>query len=264
VYEPAIAGFSATPLSGTRPLTVTFTNQSTGDFDQVLWNFGDGVTSTLFSLTHTYHLARTYTVTLQVSGLGGTDDLTRENYITVYEPVSVDFTATPISGTRPLTVTFTNQSLGDFDQVLWDFGDGVTDTTFNPTHTYNPSGSFTVTLAVNGSGGAATLMRTNYITVYTPASADFTATPISGVRPLTVTFTNQSAGDFIAAMWDFGDGVTSTTFNPSHTYQLSGTYTVTLQVSGSGGTSNRTRGGYIIVLDPPVWKFYLPLVIKSP
>jgi PKD repeat protein len=100
--------------------------------------------------------------------------------------------------------------------------------------------------------------------VYEPVSSDFTATPISGVRPLTVTFTNQSTGDFAASLWDFGDGITSTTFNPSHTYRSSGMYTVTLKVSGPGGTSSRMRDGYITVLDPPVWKFYLTLIIKSP
>jgi PKD repeat protein len=76
-----------------------------------------------------------------------------------------------------------------------------------------------------------------------------------------VTFTNQSAGDFDQVLWDFGDGITNTTINPTHIYDASGVYTVTLQVSGPGGVSRRIREAYISVLAPE-WKFYLPSLIK--
>ena len=72
-------------MSGTAPLTVTFTNQSTGDYTDLVWNFGDGITSTLGNPTHVY-AAGVYTVTLRVSGPGGTDVFTRSNYINVSAP----------------------------------------------------------------------------------------------------------------------------------------------------------------------------------
>jgi PKD repeat protein len=85
---PPVANFSASPLTGTAPLTVAFTNQSTGSYDSVVWNFGDGVTSTVTNPTHTYAIG-TYTVTLQVIGVDGTDILTRPHYIEAVMPADI-------------------------------------------------------------------------------------------------------------------------------------------------------------------------------
>ena len=129
-----------------------------------MWHFGDGITSTLLNPTHTYGLAGAYTVTLQASGLGGTAWITRPNTITVYQPVHADFSATPLRGTAPLTVTFTNQSTGDYTDLVWNFGDDITSTLINPTHIY-AAGVYTVTLRVTGLGGTNVFMRSNYIAV---------------------------------------------------------------------------------------------------
>ena len=84
-----------------------FTNTSTGDYATNWWNFGDGVTSTLDSPTHTYTTGKAYTVTLSVSGLGGTDTVTRTNYISVTWPLAnVIVTPTPITMTVGATQTF--------------------------------------------------------------------------------------------------------------------------------------------------------------
>jgi PKD repeat protein len=64
-------------------LTVQFTNNSTGDFTQNLWHFGDGITSTLPSPSHTYGAAGSYTVTLAINGPGGNDTQTKAEYIVV-------------------------------------------------------------------------------------------------------------------------------------------------------------------------------------
>jgi len=90
-------------------------------------------------------------------------------------------------------------------------------------------------------------------------TADFTASPIEGVLPLTVTFTNTSAGDYISILWDFGDGITSTLVSPTHTYTVAGTYTVTLTVSDGIDTSTITRPNYITVR----YSVYLPLILRN-
>jgi PKD repeat protein len=77
------AAFTASPTAGVPPLTVTFTNTSTGDYTSSLWGFGDGITSTLTSPTHTYTAAGVYTVTLTVSDGIDTSTITRPNHITV-------------------------------------------------------------------------------------------------------------------------------------------------------------------------------------
>ena len=83
------AAFAASPTSGVVPLTVVFTNTSLGDVTASRWGFGDGVTSTLHSPTHTYTLPGAYTVTLAVSGPEGSDGETRPAYVTAREPYSV-------------------------------------------------------------------------------------------------------------------------------------------------------------------------------
>lgn len=165
IYTPVRAGFTAAPLSGPIPLTTTFTNTSTGNYTTTLWTFGDGTTSTVEHPTHVYVEAQAYTVTLTITGLGGTETLTRSRYITAYQPVEADFVATPLSGTNPLTVTFMNRSTGSYDAARWDFGDGFTSTVQNPSHTYAAAGTFTVTLTVSGTGGVDTITRPAYISV---------------------------------------------------------------------------------------------------
>jgi Leucine-rich repeat (LRR) protein/PKD repeat protein len=83
VYDPPEANFSATPTTGSAPLTVSFTNTSTGTYISSAWDFGDGFTSTATNPTHTFYLAGAYTVSLNVSGDAGDDIETKTNYITV-------------------------------------------------------------------------------------------------------------------------------------------------------------------------------------
>lgn len=78
-------------------------------------------------------------------------------------------------------------------------------------------------------------------------TADFTANSTSGDAPLTVQFTDLSAGDITGWLWDFGDGDTSTFQNPSHTYDIPGRYTVTLEVTGADGSDTVTKTDYIRV-----------------
>jgi PKD repeat protein len=167
-------------------LTVTFTNESTGDYDTCAWDFGDGEgNDECEGPTHIYD-AGTFTVTLTVTGPGGTDTLTQPDYITAYppgEPPTADFDATPRSGTAPLTVTFTNESTGDYDTCAWDFGDsGGSDECEGPTHVY-AAGTFTVTLTVTGPGGTDTQTRPSYITAYAPGEDYRTYLPILIRRP---------------------------------------------------------------------------------
>jgi len=169
VGEQPHAEFSAAPTSGIAPLAVTFTNESTGDLDTCAWTFGDGGTSNnCNNPVYTYAAAGTFTVSLTVSGPGGSDTRTRPNYISVYAPVHADFSGNPTSGVLPLQVTFTNHSTGDLDTCAWTFGDGGTSNNCNnPVHTYAAAGIYTVTLTVSGLGGVDSLARPNYIAVYT-------------------------------------------------------------------------------------------------
>ncbi|MCC6608010.1 MAG: FG-GAP repeat protein [Anaerolineae bacterium] len=163
-----------------------------------------------------------------------------------------DFEAIPLSGTVPLTVTFTNSSL-NAGSFLWHFGDGITSTIASPQHTYTQAGVYTVALSAYGAGGLSDVItKTNYITATAPLSpsleADFTAVPINGNVPLTVTFNDNSTDNITNYDWDFGDGNQSNASSPVHTYTEDGIYTVSLTVTGTGGAQDtRTRYNYIFV-----------------
>lgn len=76
--------------------------------------------------------------------------------------------------------------------------------------------------------------------------ADFSASPLSGAAPLTVTFTNLSQGA-TSYFWQFGDSITSTQSAPTHVYTQAGVYPVTLTVNGPQGTDELVRFDYVIV-----------------
>ncbi len=168
-----VANFAAGPTSGTAPLSVSFTNLSTGATNYA-WTFGDGNTSTLTNPANTYSNAGTYSVTLTVVGEGGTNALTRTNYIVVASPPPVaGFAAGPTNGTAPLTVTFTNLSIGATNYA-WAFGDGNTSTLTNPANTFTNPGAYSVNLTAFGPGGTNALTRTNYILAASPPSVTLT------------------------------------------------------------------------------------------
>jgi parallel beta-helix repeat protein len=257
-YDPWIAStqadFTASPTAGVAPLTVTFTDASTGLIDTWSWDFDNDsvIDSTAQNPTYMYSASGTYTVSLTVSGPYGTDTQTKTNYITVYAAPVANFSGTPVSGTAPLAVSFTDTSTGNITSWSWDFGDTGTSTLQNPSHTYTSAGTYTVSLTVTGPGGSDTKTATNYITVYAVPVANFSGTPVSGTAPLSVTFTDTSTGDITSWSWVFGDGYTSTVQNPSHTYLFAGTYTVSLTVTGPGGSNTKTMAGYITVSVPAV------------
>jgi PKD repeat protein len=252
------ANFTANTTSGAAPLSVAFTSTSTGSITGYSWNFGDGTASTSANPTHAYSAAGTYNVTLTVSGPGGTTTVTKTGFITVRTasptaPVA-NFTANNTSGAAPLAVSFTSTSTGTIASYAWNFGDGTSSAAANPSHTYGASGAYTVSLTVTGTGGSDTVTKANYVTVTTatatPPVASFTADTTTGTAPLNVTFTSTSTGSISSYSWSFGDGTTSTSASPSHSYSTAGSYTVSLKVTGPGGSNTMSKTGYLTVSAP--------------
>jgi PKD repeat protein len=161
-----VAAFSGTPTTGTVPLNVSFSDASTGVITSYLWNFGDTTTSTLKNPSHNYTAAGTYTVKLTVSNSGGSNTITKRNYITVTLPVlKADFTANKTSGQNPLAVQFTDSSSGPITSYVWNFGDGGSSVERNPVHIYTKAGRYTVKLTVSNSASSNTVTKKYYITV---------------------------------------------------------------------------------------------------
>lgn len=175
---------------------------------------------------------------------------------TVNNPPVAAFTGTPVTGTAPLTVNFTDQSSYSPTSWSWTFGDGGTSTAQNPSYTYTTAGTYSVTLTVTNAYGSDALTKTNYITVTAPNTdppvASFVGSPTSGDYPLTVGFTDQSTNNPTSWSWTFGDGGTSTAQNPNYTYTTAGTYTVSLTATNAYGSDTYTITDYITVTEPVV------------
>ena len=167
-----VAALSGTPTSGSAPLTVVFANTSTGTFTNSVWNFGNGTqltNNTGGNVTNTYAANGSYTVSLNVSGLDGTNATIRTNYVVVSTASAVP-TATlagsPTNGFVPLTVVFTNTSTGTITNWVWNLGNGANltnSTGANVTNTYAAAGVYPVSLIARGPGGANTNILANYI-----------------------------------------------------------------------------------------------------
>ena len=114
-YEAPIAAFSSSPASGKSPLTVSFTDQSTGSPTSRKWTFGDGTYSTGKDPVHTYSKAGLYSVTLAVSNADGSNTLTKTGYVAVsnvLNPPVPSFSASLTSGKAPLAVDFSGKGTG--------------------------------------------------------------------------------------------------------------------------------------------------------
>jgi len=255
VAEPApVVDFEGSPLSGDLPLSVDFTDRSAGTVTAWSWDFGDGGSSALQNPSHIYASAGTYAVSLTASGPGGSDTKSVAGYVTVHDPAVApvaDFVGSPLAGPAPLQVVFTDLSTGSVTGWSWDFGDGGSSTQQNPAHTYASAGTYTVSLTTSGPGGSDTRTVVDYVTVTDPApAADFAGSPLSGVAPLAVAFTDLSAGAITTRAWTFGDGAGSMEQHPSHAYASAGTYTVSLTVTGPGGSDTKTAVDYVTVGEP--------------
>ncbi len=200
---PPTASFTRSPSSGEPPLTVQFTDTSTGTPTSWHWDFGDGNISTLQNPSHTYTAPGDYTVTLTVTNAYGED--TKTSYVHVYIPWAPSFTASPTSGPAPLTVQFTDTSTDDPFDWWWEFGDG--DEVFsvqNPSHTYTKPGTYTVTLhAVNRYEEVGEVTREGYITVFAaPTPTDSSPSSSSSAHSLPYSQQRKETLSFLLMCWE--------------------------------------------------------------
>jgi len=169
VYLIPIAEFGANSTTGAVPHLVQFGDLSTGTVDAWAWDFdGDGsVDSTSQNPTHVYDFPGSYTVSLKVSCNGGEDTETKADYIVVTPtPPGASFSASVTEGTAPLDVDFTDESTGDVDTWVWNFGNGAdTSAAQHPSYSYTDAGVYAVALTVTGPGGTDTFTRYAYIQV---------------------------------------------------------------------------------------------------
>ncbi len=239
------ASFTATPISQTLPnSTVTITNTTNPGPWQYLWDFGDGITSTVANVTsHTYATFGTYTIKLTVTNNTCEEEQVATVQINPIPPI-VDFEYFPPSGCAPLTVNFTNTSqFADPSSYFWEFGAGEgTSRAVNPSYTYFEAGIYSVTLsASNVLGDTIQITKQLIIEVFERPQALFSLKPRVVTIPGGLLYTNNQSIGANMFTWDFGDGGTSTDAEPQHTYTQEGVYDVTLVASSSNGCADTTK-----------------------
>lgn len=234
--------FTADRWEGCAPLTVSFTNTSDAGGTAYDWNFGLGANATTRDADKIFTVPGTYTVVLTVTYPGGPRSVSKT--VTVYANPTAAFSVSPQTGCTPLNVQFTDQSTagsGTITSVVWDFGDGITSSQPNPTHTYTIGGSFSISSIVTNSHGCTDgLTQQNLINVGETPNVDFTSDATgSCTTPLTVNFVSSGPAG-LTYNWNFGDPAsgaanTSTSQHPTHVYQQEGQYTVTLRATNAQG-----------------------------
>lgn len=227
----------AAPIPGfifsTDGLNVSCFDQSNGELENWVWNFGDGGSAVVQNPVHTYPAPGTYQICLEVSGVCGAGTLCQSVTVSCAAPVSIfDYEASD------LTALFEDQSSGGPSSWSWDFGDGSISQQENPEHTYAEPGTYTVCLAVGSVCGTDEQCMSVTVNCELPTSQySYTTTN------LTASFTDLSTGSPTSWSWTFGDGVIATAQNPTHHFNQDGTYTVCLTTAnecGDGDTKCRT------------------------
>jgi PKD repeat protein len=155
---PSVTGPDAAAREGE---LVQFSGSSSNDPDddamKFVWNFGDGTSAEMENPTHTFADDGTYYVTLTVIDEHGGGDVTTHMVVVSNVPPEVSISSkTEIVEGEPVTFTSTveDQGTSDTHTYTWYFGDGSTDSSSAPTHTYYSRGPYTVTLIVADSDNA--------------------------------------------------------------------------------------------------------------
>jgi len=211
-----------------------------GSFSNVA-NLGAGVTTVTLTgfTTATYKFYITASNSYGTSAASNTVSLNFGGGTTPPPPPQLPtaaFNASTYNGIAgQTTFTFTDVSSGTITSRLWTFGDGQTATNVTtPSHVYANAGVYTVTLTVTNTAGSNSASVNVSVTAPVPATPNvtpaFTFNPSNPVTAQVIAFTDASTGSPASWAWDFGDGVTSTSQNPTHAYAYAGQYTVTLAV----------------------------------
>lgn len=213
-------------------LSVQFANQSQ-NADSYLWDFGDSQTSTAENPVHLYDTDGQYVVTL--CAINECDTLCTSMMIQILSSPTANFSADDTEGCVPFTVQFNNLSSDNSSSFEWTFPGGTPSFSDleNPVITYIEAGSFDVILQATNDAASNEITFEDYIIVGDIPTVGFNTT----VNNLNVNFDNLSTNGN-SYIWNFGDGQTSTSPSPSHTYNEEGNYTVIFTAFNECGSNS--------------------------
>ena len=229
-----LASFSLSNNYGCQPLTISLNDSSQNALSH-FWSFGDGDTSVNASPTHTFTTAGSYLVTLIVKDANGCQSVfTHPDTIKVYNKPVAAFSVSDSSICVGSSISLLNLSQSS-SSYKWQLGDGSTSQHYNVNHPYQTPGQFSITLVASNGYCSDTANSINAVTVIPFPIAEFGGSPLIGCIPLSSSMVNISTSlQNPVFMWDGGNGLTSSAFNPQFNYQNAGYYSVTLKVTNEG------------------------------
>ncbi len=291
-FKSPVASFTLSASTGTAPFTISFSAILSYDPDGIIvkfeWDFGDGSSASGEAVSHTYTTVGSFTVVLRVTDDSGrTATASKTITITAAEEPggagagpTASFTATPLVGPAPLTVTF-NASASFYTGYAityysWDFGDGVTGTGMTTTHTYAPlvTTTYNVVLRIIASDNTEDTATRDITVTVTPATpptnaptASFTTAPnkVTAPKKITCDGSNSSAAagrTLTEWIWRFGDGTSPQSKNNDdpieHRYvtdEASETFTITLIVIDDEDGTDTEQRDVVVENEQPVAGF---------
>lgn len=212
-------------------LVISLASQSS-NFTSLVWDFGDGNTSTMLNPVHTYTASGSFMVSLIASNPAACNDAdTSARLLSLPEAVHAAFAAD--DGCPPHDVSIVNRSINAAG-YLWRW-DGGTSTDTVPFLTHLSSGTYSITLtAYNPAACNDSSTASGYFTVHDVPLARFTTADSIYNLLEQVQLINQSTGA-VAYVWNFGDGDSSLQEQPVHAYSDTGTYTICLEAANAYG-----------------------------
>ena len=255
--------FDYTPDRGCPGMDVQFTDTSIPDTTLVswLWDFGDGTTSIVQNPRHKYISPGTYSVSLSVTNvIGCVRTETKPNIISVHIPPQADFALADSLSCAPFSIELTDQSRTVSAPIVkwyWDFGNGDTSVLQEPDYTYEDPGTYQISLTVEDALGCSHEFSRQLTATNRPDARFRVSDSVGCAPPKSIQFTDVSVGNYpiTSWIWDFGDGTTSTAYNPIHTYANDGVYTVSLIIFDDNGCIDTLTKPNLISLSHPVADF---------
>jgi PKD repeat protein len=267
VNDPPVAKFGIA-LPSCINKAISFSDSSSvpsGTITKWYWNFGDGspqvIASSAAPQSHTYATTGTFSVTLKVESAGGCQSLVYTKTVTISPNPLASFSFGNACLPGGLMQFTSNSSISDGTQgqfaYQWTFSDGGTSTDANPTHNYSSTGPFTAALLVTSNNGCTDDSVQTITTIYAQPLASFTAAAEVCFGTV-VNFSDQTSTPGSSAVqwqWDFGDGNSANSQNPTHNYSVAGTYPVTLTVTSAVGCVSTLATKTVVVNALPAADF---------
>ena len=244
LHANPVANFSLSKTQGCVPLTVAFTDLSTGTGLSYSWDFGNGNRSTLKNPSAIYYQPGKFKITLTVTDANGNKSSKVFNPVKVFSNPSAAFSADTV-GCIGQDLNFTDLSIKADTTIVkwtWDFGDGSLSNSQNPNHAFTYSSKFSIGLTVTDGYGCKSLTtKQNYIRIKPSPKPAFTLNETYSCKlPGVFKATNTTPGTN-TYKWECSDGSSSVNTDFTSNIGSFGKYTITLSASSGGCTTKVTK-----------------------